>query len=103
MVSVWLLVLGLITLLYLRGGATGDVCGQKSTPPTIQLVPGKLGENGVSGAPGPKGEPGVDGRNEEQGPVGPPGPPGTVPDSVIEQLRADIIDEVTKVLSCKGI
>ena len=66
-------------------------------------MPGKPGENGLSGAPGPKGDPRVDDRNGEQGPVGPPGPPGTVPDSVIEQLRANFIDEVTRVLSCKGI
>ena len=89
--------------LSLRGGATGDVCGQRPTSATIQLVPGKPGKNGVSGAPGPKGDPRVDDRNGEQGPVGSPGPPGTVPDSVIEQLRANFIDEVTRVLSCKGI
>ena len=30
------------------------------------------------------------------------GPPGTVPDAVIEQLRADILEEVLKLLPCKG-
>ena len=72
-------------------------------PQLFNLVPGKPGENGLSGAPGHKGDPRVDDRIGEQGPVGPPGPPGTVPESVIEQLRANFIDEVTRVLSCKGI
>ena len=166
-----LLVLGSITVLSLRGEAAGAVCGQRSTYPTIQALPGKPGKKG---APGPKGEPGVDGRDGEQGPVGPvgpqgpvgpvgpqgiagmngtdgeqgpvgpvgpqgpvgpvgpvgsqgpvgpvgsqglvgapgldgrngsdgsPGPPGTVPDAVIEQLREDILEEVLKLLPCKG-
>ena len=118
-----LLVLGSITVLSLRGEAAGAVCGQRSTYPTIQALPGKPGKNGVPGAPGSKGEPGVDGTDGEQGPVGPigqqgpvgapgsdgrngsdgsPGPPGTVPDAVIEQLRADILEEVLKLLPCKG-
>ena len=103
--------------------AAGAVCGQRSTYPTIQALPGKPGKNGAPGAPGPKGEPGVDGTDGEQGPVGPvgpqgpvgapgsdgrtgsdgsPGPPGTVPDAVIEQLRADILEEVLKLLHTKG-
>ena len=118
-----LLVLGSITVLSLRGEAAGAVCGQRSTYPTIQALPGKPGKNGAPGAPGPKGEPGVDGTDGEQGPVGPvgpqgpvgapgsdgkngsdgsPGPPGTVPDAVIEQLRADILEEVLKLLHTKG-
>ena len=174
------LVLGSITVLSLRGEATGAVCGQRSTYPTIQALPGKPGKNGAPGAPGPKGEAGVDGADGEQGPVGPvgshgpvgpqgpvgpvgsqgiagmngtdgeqgpvgpvgpqgiagmngtdgqqgpvgpvgpqgpvgapgldgrngsdgsPGPPGTVPDAVIEQLRAGILGEVLKLLPCKG-
>ena len=115
-----LLVLGSITVLSLRGEAAGAVCGQRSSYPTILALPGKPGKNGAPGAPGPKGEPGVNGTDGEQGPVSPqgpvgapgldgrngsdgsPGPPGTVPDSVIEQLRADILDEVLKLLPCKG-
>ena len=115
-----LLVLGSITVLSLRGEAAGAVCGQRSSYPTILALPGKPGKNGAPGVPGPKGEPGVNGTDGEQGPVGPqgpvgapgldgrngsdgsPGPPGTVPDSVIEQLRADILDEVLKLLPCKG-
>ena len=86
-----LLVLGSLTVLSLRGEAAGAVCGQRSTYPTIQALPGKPGKNGAPGAPGPKGEPGVDGS---------PGPPGTVPDAVIEQLRADILRQL---LICKEI
>ena len=33
---------------------------------------------------------------------GSPGPPGTVPDAVIEQLREDILEDVWKLLICKG-
>ena len=91
-----LLVLGSLTVLSLRGEAAGAVCGQRSTYPTIQALPGKPGKNGAPGAPGPKGEPGVDGSD------GSPGPPGTVPDAVTEQLRADILEEVLKLLPCKG-
>ena len=71
-----LLVLGSLTVLPLRGGSAGAVCGQRSTYPTIQALPGKPGKNGAPGAPGPKGEPGVDGADGEQGPVGPVGPQG---------------------------
>ena len=116
-----LLVLGSITVLSLRGEAAGAVCGQRSTYQTIQALPGKPGKNGAPGAPGPKGDPGVDGTYGEQGPLGPvgpvgapgldgrngsdgsPGPPGTVPDAVIEQLRADILEEVLQLLPCKGL
>ena len=122
-----LLVLGSITVLFLRGEAAGVVCGQRSPYPTIQALPGKPGKNGAPGAPGLKGEPGVDGADGEQGLVGPvgpqgpvgpvgpqgpvgapgsdgkngsdgsPGPPGTVPDAVIEQLRVDILEQARKV------
>ena len=118
--SKFLLVLGSLTVLSLRGEAAGAVCGQRSPYPTIQALPGKPGKNGAPGAPGPKGEQGVNGTDGEQGPVGPqgpvgapgldgrngsdgsPGPPGTVPDAVIEQLRAGILEEVLKLLPCKG-
>ena len=53
----------------------------------------------TSGPQGQVGAPGSDGRN---GSDGSPGPPGTVPDAVIEQLRADILEEVLKLLPCKG-
>ena len=116
----FLFLVGSLTVLSLRGEAAGAVCGQRSTYPTIQALPGKPGKNGAPGAPGLKGEPGVDGTDGEQGPVGPvgpvgapgldgrngsdgsPGPPGAVPDAVIEQLRADILEEVLKLLPCKG-
>ena len=73
-----LLVLGSITVLFLRGEAAGAVCGQRSLYPTIQALPGQPGKNGAPGAPGLKGEPGVDGADGEQGPVGPVGPQGPI-------------------------
>ena len=113
-----LLVLGSITVLFLRGEAAGAVCGQRPPFSTIQALPGKPGKNGAPGAPGPKGEAGMNGTEGKQGPLGPqgpigppgldgrngsdgrPGPPGTVPDSVIEQLRQEILEEVMKLLPC---
>ena len=86
-------------------------------------VDGRDGEQGPVGPVGPQGIVGMNGTDGEQGPVGPvgpqgpvgapgsdgrngsdgsPGPPGTVPDAVIEQLRADILEEVLKLLPCKG-
>ena len=102
-----LLVLGSLTVLFLRGEAAGAVCGQRSSFPTIQALPGKPGKNGVPGAPGPKGEAGVDGAQGPQGPVGPQGlvgPPGNVSDAVIEQLTSDILERVRRQLNlnCKG-
>ena len=92
-----LLILGSITILFLRGEAAGAVCGQGSPFPTIQALPGKPGKNGAPGAPGPKGEAGVDGRN---GVNGLPGPPGTVTDAGIQQLRVDILEDVRKLIVC---
>ena len=117
-----LLVLGSITVLFLRGEAAGAACGQRSPLSTIQALPGKPGKNGAPGAPGPKGEAGMNGTDGEQGPGGPqrpaglpgldgrngsdglPGPPGTVPDAVIEQLREVILEEVRRELklTCPG-
>ena len=96
-----LLVLGSITVLSLRGEAAGAVCGQRSTYPTIQALPGKPGKNGAPGAPGPKGELGVDGAVGPQGPVGPPGSDGVVSDAVIEQLRTDILEQLRREI-CPG-
>ena len=77
-----LLVLGSITVLFLRGEAAGAACGQRSTFSTIQALPGKPGKNGAPGVPGP---------------------PGTVPDAVIEQLREDILEDVGRgLLICPG-
>ena len=93
-----LLVLGSVTVLFLRGEAAGVVCGQQSPYAIIQALPGKPGKNGAPGAPGPKGEPGVDGTDGEQGPVGPigpQGPDGVVSDAVIEQLRDEIAMKYT--------
>ena len=79
---------------------------------------GYPGPDGVHGPHGPPGPPGLRGQQ------GPPGvsvvnltevqykqikeelsresPPGPVPDAVIEQLRAGILEEVLKLLPCKG-
>ena len=117
-----LLVLGSITIFFLRVAAAGAVCGQRPPFSTIQALPGKPGKNGAPGAPGPKGEAGMNGTDGEQGPVGPqgpigppgldgrngsdgrPGPPGTVPDAVIEQLKEVILQEVRRELNltCPG-
>ena len=73
---------------------------------------GQQGPSGPQGPQGPMGEQGMKGDRGEQGPVGPvgppgsdgsPGPPGTVLDAVIEQLRADILEDIQKLLICKGI
>ena len=74
---------------------------------------GQQGPSGPQGPQGPMGEQGMKGDRGEQGPVGPvgppgsdgsPGPPGTVPDAVVEQLRADILEEVMRqlTLTCPG-
>ena len=67
------LVLGSLTVLFLREEAAGAVCGQRSPFSTIQALPGKPGKNGAPGAPGPKGVAGMNGTDGEQGPVGPQG------------------------------
>ena len=77
------------------------------SPQGIAGMNGAGGEQGpvgpqaswTSGPQGQVGAPGSDGRN---GSDGSPGPPGTVPDAVIEQLRADILKEALKLLPCKG-
>ena len=66
-----LLVLGSITILFLRGEAAGAVCGQRSPFSTIQPLHAKPGKNGAPGVPGPKGEVGMNGTEGVQGPVGP--------------------------------
>ena len=71
-------------------------------PPGPQGLQGPMGEQGMKGDRGQQGQvgaPGLDGRN---GSDGSPGPPGTVPDAVIEQLRADILEDIQKLLICKG-
>ena len=93
------------------GRATFTVVGQQGVKgdPGPEGPHGPRGERGVRGTRGEKGVKGEEGG--PQGPVGPvgapgldgsPGPPGTVPDAVIEQLRADILEEVLKLLPCKG-
>ena len=100
------------------GRATFTVVGQQGVKgdPGPEGPHGPRGRRGVRGTRGEKGVKGEEGG--PQGPVGPvgpqgpvgapgldgsPGPPGTVPDAVIEQLREDILEEVLKLLPCKGI
>ena len=77
-------------------------------PQGIAGMNGTDGEQGPVGPVGPQGPGGPQGSVGPQGPVGAsgldgsPGPPGTVPDAVIEQLRAGILEEVLKLLHCKG-
>ena len=81
-----LLILGSITVLFLRLKAAGAVCDERSPFPTIQALPGEPGKNGTPGALGPNayGEVGLDGINGVDGapglqePVGPVGPQGVV-------------------------
>ena len=77
-----LFVLCSVVVLFLKGETAGAVCGQRSTVPIVQGLPGKPGRNGAPGEPGP---------------------PGTIPDAVIEQLRGDILEQVRDLLVCKGI
>ena len=99
------------------GRATFTVVGQQGVKgdPGPEGPHGPRGKRGIRGTRGEKGVKGEEGG--PQGPVGPvgpqgpvgapglngsPGPPGTVPDAVIEQLRAGILEEVLKLLPCKG-
>ena len=59
---------------------------------------GPVGPSGIIGPPGVDGRDGVDGRN---GSDGLPGPPGTVAETVIEQLRGEILEEVQRLI-CPG-
>ena len=77
---------------------------------------GPVGPQGPVGPVGPQGPVGPVGPQGPVGPVGPqgpvgapgldgsPGPPGTVPDAVIEQLRAGILEQVRRELKliCPG-
>ena len=98
-----------------------------ATTASAQCIPGLPGRDGQPGPPGPSGLNGHNGRDGPAGPPGPqgpagsngrdgvggapgrdgtnglPGPPGTISGAVIEQLRADILEDVRKLLLCKGI
>ena len=110
------------------GRATFTVVGQQGVKgdPGPEGPHGPRGERGVRGTRGEKGVKGEEGGPQgpvgpvgPQGPVGPvgpqgpvgapglggsPGPPGTVPDAVIEQLRAGILEQVRRELKliCPG-
>ena len=85
-----------------------DTDGQQG-PPGPQGPQGPIGEQGMKGDPGEQGPAGSDGRDGVDGAPGRngtdglPGPPGTISEAVIEQLRADILEDVWKLLLCKGI
>ena len=94
-------------------GARGEkgVKGEEGGP---QGPVGPVGPQGPVGPVGPQGPVGPVGPQGPVGPVGPQGPVGapgldgspgthgTVPDAVIEHLRVDILEEVLKLLPCKG-
>ena len=71
-------------------------------PAGLNCTNGQQGPPGPQGPQGPMGEQGLKGDRGEQGPIGPPGLNGTVPDAVIEKLRNDILQEVLKLIPCKG-
>ena len=110
------------------GRATFTVVGQRGVKgdPGPEGPHGPRGRRGVRGTRGEKGVKGEEGSPQgpvgpvgPQGPIGPvgpqgpvgapgldgsPGPPGTVPDAVIEQLRAGILEQVRRELKfiCPG-
>ena len=88
-----LLIINSIVVILHGGEAVEAVCDQSSSF-IIHALPGKPGSDGAPGEPGPKGEVGADGA---------PGPPGSVNDAAIEQLRADILEQVRYQLICTGI
>ena len=87
---------------------TNGTDGQQG-PPGPQGPQGSTGVQGMKGDPGEQGPAGSDGRDGVDGAPGRngtdglPGPPGTISEAVIEQLRADILEDVRKLLLCKGI
>ena len=101
-----------------RDGATGTpgplgppgfngTNGQQG-PPGPQGPQGPVGEQGMKGNPGELGPAGSDGRDGVDGAPGRdgtdglPGPPGTLSDAVVEQWRREILEDVWKLLLCKG-
>ena len=61
------------------------------------------GDPGKPGPAGSDGTDGVDGAPGRNGTDGLPGQPGTLSDAVIKQLERNILRDVWKPLSCKGI
>ena len=78
------------------GTGLADTCPAAASAHCIPGLPGRDGQSGPPGEQGPVGPVGPPGSD------GSPGPPGTVPDAVIEQLRADILEDIQKLLICKG-
>ena len=82
------------------GTGVADTCPATAS---AQCIPGLPGRDGQPGPPGPSGLNGHNGHDGTAGPPGLPGPPGTISEAEIEQLRADILEDVRKLLLCKGI
>ncbi len=110
-----ILALSCISAFCLGTGVAGTC---PATTASVQCIPGLPGRDGQPGPPGPSGLNGHNGRDGTAGPPGPPGPagsdgrdgvdelpgpPGTISEAVIEQLRADILEDVRKLLFCKGV
>ena len=84
-----------------RDGAAGP-----QGPAGLNGIDGQQGPTGPQGPQGPTGPQGPQGSIGEQGlqgPTGLPGTPGTLSDAVIEQLERNILRDVWKLLTCKGI
>ena len=86
-----LLVLGSITVLFLRGEAAEAVCDQRFPFPTIKSLLGVPGTNRTPGVPGTQGETGVDGA------------PGSNLEDVLRLLLCKGISESVPATSCKEI
>ena len=93
-------------------------------PPGPSGLNGHNGRDGAAGVTGPQGPAGLDGTNRQQGPTGPqghqgptgptgapgadgadglPGPPGTLSNATIDLLKSNFLEDVRKLLICKGI
>ena len=90
-------------------GVKGDSGEQGPIGPQGPVGPrGVSGMNGSDGERGPVGPVGLQGPVGPQGPPGIPGldgatgPPGTVPNTVIEQVRGDILEQVRKMFVCNA-
>ena len=64
---------------------------------------GPLGPHGPPGAVGARGPRGSTGAQGNIGPRGVQGPPGTIPDALVKQLERSCLEDVQKLLFCKGI
>ena len=88
------------------GTGVADTCPATASTQCIPALPGRDGQpgppgpsglNGSTGPRGPAGAPGADGAD------GLPGPPGTLSNATINRLKSNLLEDVQKLLICKGI